>query len=72
MASIVEEFKPFELNYQMTFDTIVRIIEMYEYETKYLAEKSGMPKHEMWEMRKAASEELLNLFTQYMREQVYR
>jgi hypothetical protein len=70
MASLTEQFEQDELNYLITFDTIIRILEMYDYETGYLAKKSGMPKHEMWEMRKAASEEIRKMVTEYMRQRI--
>jgi hypothetical protein len=72
MRDYIAEIPPHEMNYLLSFETVLYLFDQFDYQTERLAQDSGMPKHEMWEFRKAASNEIRKLITQYVREQVYR
>jgi hypothetical protein len=72
MRDYIEECPEEVRRYTLDFETILYLFDFFDYETERLASTTGMPKHEMWEIRKATSKLLRQRFQQYVEEKVYR
>lgn len=71
-SDYIKETPPNEANYMLSFETILYLFDHFDFHTEQMAEESGMPNHEMWEIRQATSNAVRRHITQYVREQVYR